>query len=101
MGKIVEIYPESRLLPACETKMDAQHKRQRENSHTAFLRVLECFDRLDEGEASEPLHNLARACYGFFEALLPAAPEEVIRDLAYIVVLYLKKQLITEKLKVE
>jgi hypothetical protein len=101
MGKIIELYPESRLQPACETKVDAQRERQREDSHTALLRILECFDRLDAGEASEPMHDLARACYAFFEALLPAAPEEVIRDLAYIVVLYLKKQHLMGKLKVE
>jgi hypothetical protein len=95
MGKIVELYPE----PEMDAVGDAAHAKRGEESLEAFVRLQDAIEGLRASSASEPIHDLACACYGFVRSLLAAAPEDVIRDLAYVIVLYLKKQAISEELK--
>jgi hypothetical protein len=97
MGNIVELYPESEIQALCETPADADRSKQRDASLEAFLRLQDAIER----GAAAPVSELSCACYEFVRLLLAAAPEDVIRDIAYVIILYLKKEEMAGQLKVE
>jgi hypothetical protein len=101
MGKIVELYPEPEIPVISDASAAADRKKRREESLEAFLRLQEAIERVQSSAASEALHDLTATCYEFVHSLLAAAPEDVIRDIAYVIILYLKKQAITEGFKVQ
>jgi hypothetical protein len=97
MGNIIALYPKSEIQALCEAPADANRTKQREASLEAFLRLQDAIER----GAAEQVSELACACYEFVRLLLAAAPEDVIRDIAYVIILYLKKEEMVGKLKVE